>query len=66
MVEYYVGIKPIAIRTIRKGDKLDMTLQKPIATVNFDVYSVGTYIVEVDANGNWTSRYGFGPTEEKE
>ena len=59
----YVGGKPIVIR---KGDKLDMTLPNPITTVKFDAYSVGTYIVEVAENCNWTSRYCFGPTEEEE
>ena len=48
----YVGEKPVVIR---KGDKLDMTLPKPIATVKFDAYSAGVYIVEVAKNGNWTS-----------
>lgn len=51
---------------IRKGEKIDITMPSPIVTVNFDAYNVGTYIVEVDANGNWTSRYCFGPTEEEE
>lgn len=30
------------------SEKGDITIPSPIATVNFDVYSVGTYIVEVD------------------
>ena len=59
----YVGGKPVVVE---KGDKLDITLPNPIVTVKFDAYSVGTYIVEVDANGNWTSRYCFGPTEKEE
>lgn len=53
----YVGGKPVVVE---RGDKLDMTLPKPIATVKFDAYSVGTYIVEVAENGNWTSRRYIG------
>lgn len=51
---------------IKRGEKIDITMPSPIATVNFYACNVGTYIVEVDANGNWTSRYCFGPTEEEE
>lgn len=61
MIEY-IGEIP---KVIKQGEKLDIALPKPIATVKFDAYSVGTYIVEVDANGNWTSKYCFGPTEEE-
>ena len=53
----YVGGKPVVVE---KGDKLDMTLPKPIVTVKFDAYSVGTYIVEVNENGNWTSTFYIG------
>lgn len=62
-MDEYVGGKPVVVE---KGDKLDMTLPKPIATVKFDAYSAGVYIVEVDENGNWTSRYCFGSIEEEE
>lgn len=51
---------------IKRGEKIDITTPSPIATVNFEAYSSGTYIVEVDENGDWTSRYCFGPAEEEE
>lgn len=55
MAEYVVGKQVV----VEKGDKLDMTLQKPIATVKFDAYNAGMYTVEVSENGNWTSRYYY-------
>lgn len=51
---------------IKRGEKIDIAMPSQIATVNFEAYNVGTYIVEVDENGDWTSRYCFDPTEEEE
>ena len=48
----YVGEIP---KVIERGEKLNIALATPIATVKFDAYSAGVYIIEVAKNGNWTS-----------
>ena len=39
------------IKIIGIGDNVDIDIPKPIASINFDAYHVGTYVVDVKQDG---------------
>ena len=39
------------------GDNVEIDIPKPIASINFDAYHVGTYIVDVKQDGSYLATF---------
>ncbi len=46
------GIKIICI-----GDNVGIDIPKPIASIKFDAFSVGTYVVDVKQDGSYSATF---------
>ena len=53
MVEYVNN----NIKIIGIGDNVGIDIPEPIASINFDAYHVGTYIVDVKQDGSYFATY---------
>lgn len=45
------------IKIIDIGDNVGIDIPKPIASINFDAYYVGTYIVDVKQDGSYFATF---------
>ncbi len=45
------------VKVVGFGDNIGIDIPKPIASVNFDAYHVGTYIVDVKQDGSYSATF---------
>lgn len=45
------------IKIIGIGDNVGIDIPEPIASINFDAYHVGTYIVDVKQDGSYLATF---------
>lgn len=49
------------IKIIGIGDNIGIDIPKPIASINFDAYHAGTYVVDVKQDGSYSATFiNFG------
>lgn len=45
------------IKIIGIGDNVEIDIPKPIASINFDAFYVGTYVVDVKQDGSYSASF---------
>lgn len=45
------------VKVVGFGDIIGIDIPKPIASINFDAYHVGTYIVDVKQDGSYLATF---------
>ena len=43
------------IKVVGIGDNVEIDIPKPIASINFDAFHVGTYVVDVKQDGSYST-----------
>lgn len=45
------------VKVVSIGDNLGIDIPKPITSINFDAYHVGTYVVNVKQDGSYSATF---------
>lgn len=45
------------VKVVGIGDNVEIDIPEPIASINFDAYHVGTYIVDVKQDGSYLATF---------
>lgn len=45
------------VKAVGFGDNVEIDIPEPIASINFDAYHVGTYIVNVKQDGSYSATF---------
>lgn len=53
MAEYING----DVKVVNLGDNIEIDIPEPIASINFDAFHAGTYVVDVKQDGSYSATF---------